>query len=119
MYSHHCNGDGISNDGTLAVYADVGRRRFRSQYPSHYSYRSHGVYCHGDWRGDDGEVDRGLKRPYNIPKSIVEQVLMVMVEVDIGIRTATIPPITHMGGVYCWVSHFILVLLEKMFTVTR
>ena len=49
--------------------------------------------------------------------AIVEEVFIVMGEVDIGLRTATPPPITQLDVVYCWVSHFLLVLLTKMFAV--
>ena len=36
-----------------------------------------------------------------------------MGEVGICISPATLPPITHVGVVYCRVSHFLLVLLTK------
>ena len=46
------------------------------------------------------EVDICINRSSNIPLSIMDQVLMVMVEVDIGLRQSTFTPITHVGVVY-------------------
>ena len=63
------------------------------------------------------EVGIDIKRPATITLAIVEKVLIVMGEVDIGLRTATLPPITQLDVVDCWVSHFLLVLLTKMFTL--
>ena len=44
---------------------------------------------------------------------------MLAVEVYIGIITATIPPITQVAVVDCWLYNFLLVLLTKMFMVMR
>ena len=41
------------------------------------------------------EVDIGLNRPYAIPLAIMEQVLIVMIEVYIDLRTSTILPTTQ------------------------
>ena len=65
------------------------------------------------------EVDIGINRPANITIENVEQVLMEIGEVDIGIRPAAIPPIIHAYVVDYQVSHFLLVLLTKTFIVTR
>ena len=66
-----------------------------------------------------GEANMGHKRPANLTLSIVEQVFMVMVEVDIGLRPATLPYTTQVDVVDCWFYNFLLVLLKKMFMVTR
>ena len=47
------------------------------------------------------EVDIGHKIPSTLPLAIVEQYLMLNGEADIGIRTATLPPITQVTVVYC------------------
>ena len=47
------------------------------------------------------EVDLGHKRPSTLPLEIVEQYLMLKGEADIGIRTATLPPINQVTVVYC------------------
>ena len=44
---------------------------------------------------------------------------MLMVEVDIGLRPATLPPITQMDMIDCRVYQFLLVLLMKMFMKMR
>ena len=63
------------------------------------------------------EAELGLKRPATLTLSMVNEVLMVMGEVDIGIRPDDLPPITHVGVVYCWFNLVLLVLLTKMFMV--
>ena len=65
------------------------------------------------------EVDIGLKRPATICLTIVDQVLMLTGEVDIGLRLGILTPITQLGVVECRVSHFLLVLLTKIFMVMR
>ena len=40
------------------------------------------------------EVDIGLNIPDKLPLAIMDQELMLTGEVDIGMRTATIPPVT-------------------------
>ena len=47
------------------------------------------------------DVELGINIQYNIPLAIVDQDLMLMVEVDIGTRTAIITPITQVAVVYC------------------
>ena len=47
------------------------------------------------------EVDLGHKRPDTLPLEIGEQELMLKGEVDIGIRPATITPITKVKVIYC------------------
>ena len=42
-----------------------------------------------------GEVEIGVKIPAKIPIKIVDKLLIMMGEVGIGIRPATIPLITH------------------------
>ena len=62
-------------------------------------------------------VDFGINRPATLPLSIVYQLLMVVVEVDIGLRLATIIPITIWFVVYCWVFMLLIVLFMKVFMV--
>ena len=47
------------------------------------------------------EVDIGHKRPSIIPLAILEHELMLKGTVDIGLRPATIHPITQLTVVYC------------------
>ena len=47
------------------------------------------------------EVDLGHKIPDNLPLSIGGKKLMLKGEADIGLRPATIPPITNMNVVDC------------------
>ena len=63
------------------------------------------------------KVDLGFMIPATTSLSVVEQVLMVMREVDIGLRPSTLPPITQVGMVDFWVDLFILVLFMKLFMV--
>ena len=65
------------------------------------------------------EVELGLKRPAIIPLIIVDQELVLTVEVDIGIRPATLTPIEQVAVVNCLVENFLLVLLTKLFMVMR
>ena len=46
-------------------------------------------------------VDLGLKRPETIILKIVDKVLILMVEVDIGLRPATLPHTTQVNVLYC------------------
>ena len=64
-------------------------------------------------------VDFGINRPATLPLSIVYQLLMVVVEVDIGLRLATIIPITVLFVVYCWVFLLLIFLFMKVFMVMR
>ena len=59
------------------------------------------------------EVKLGLNRPANIPPKIMEQELMLTGEVYIGLRPATISPITQAAMADCLVHHFLLVLLKN------
>ena len=47
------------------------------------------------------EVDLGHKRPATITLAIRKQELMLRVELNIGLRPATIPPITKVNVVDC------------------
>ena len=55
-------------------------------------------------------VDIGLKRSATFSLAIQEKLLVVMVEVDIGPRTSTLPLITQVAVVYCFVYLFLLVI---------
>ena len=46
------------------------------------------------------DTELGLKRPATITLAIVEQELMLTVQVDIGLITYTIHPITKAGVLY-------------------
>ena len=46
------------------------------------------------------DVDLGLKIPATLPFTIVEKVLMVMGEADIGLRPSPLPAIIQVGLVY-------------------
>ena len=59
-------------------------------------------------------VDFGLKRPANIHLAIMEKLLMVIGDADIGTRTATIPPITHVPTVNCCVYLLLLIAIMKV-----
>ena len=65
------------------------------------------------------EVDLGLKIPLTPTLVILDQVLMVMGEMDIGLRTATLSTINQVVMVDYWVSLLILVLFKKAFMVMR
>ena len=64
-------------------------------------------------------VDVGLKIPCTITFKIREKFLMVMVELDIGLRPATIPPINQVGVVDCWVYIFLLGRFKKLIMVMK
>ena len=65
------------------------------------------------------DIYSGLKIPDTLPFSIVDKVLIVIGELDIGLRPATLPPVTQVTVVYCWASRFILVLLINFFIKMR
>ena len=65
------------------------------------------------------EVNLYLKIPGNINISIVEEALTVTGEAGIGLRPDTIPPITQLGMLECWVALLILVLFTKVFMVMK
>ena len=54
------------------------------------------------------EVNICLKRPNTLPLVILEQELMLTVELDIGLITATLPNISHVAVADFWVYFFIL-----------
>ena len=59
--------------------------------------------------------DIGLKRPVTLPLKIWEKLFMMIVEVDIGPRPSTIPPITQVTMVDFCVYLLILVILMIVF----
>ena len=61
-------------------------------------------------------VDLGLKRPDTDNSTIVEKVLIMIREVVIGLRPATLHPITHVTMVDCCVYLLLLVLFTHVFT---
>ena len=65
------------------------------------------------------EGELGLKRPAILPLAIVEQEFMLLGEVDIGLRPATLPCASQEVVVYCQVSHLLLVLWMEMFMNMR
>ena len=65
------------------------------------------------------EVDISLNILATLTIAIMDQYLMLMGEMDIGLIQATISPITQVAVVNCWVSNFILVLLKTMSTKMR
>ena len=54
------------------------------------------------------DVYLGLKRPATLPFSITGKVLMVMVELDIGLIPAPIPPTIQVSLVGRWVFLFVV-----------
>ena len=65
------------------------------------------------------DLHLGLNITANLSFTIAEKVLTVMGEVDIGLRPATPPPITHVGMVDYWVYLLLLVPPTKVFTVMK
>ena len=65
------------------------------------------------------DVDLALKRPATLILTITEKVLMVMGDVDIGIRTATISTIIYINVVDYWVYLLLLVMFTKVLMVTK
>ena len=65
------------------------------------------------------EVYIGLKIPDTLHSVIMDQELMLTVEVYKFIRTATIPPITHVAMLYFRIYQFLIILLSKMFISIR
>ena len=64
------------------------------------------------------DVDLGIKRLDTLIFVIVDKMLMVMVEVRIGLRPSTLPPITQFTMLDCCVDLFLIVVL-KMFLVMK
>ena len=54
------------------------------------------------------DMEFGHKRLAILTFTITDKVLMVMVEVDIGLRPSPIPPIIQVSLVYCWIFLFIV-----------
>ena len=65
------------------------------------------------------EVGIGPNRSSIFPRVIIYQEEVLKGEVDKDLRPATIPTITHVAMVYCWVSNFLLFVLKKVFTNMR
>ena len=65
------------------------------------------------------EVDISLKRSTTPTLAIVEQELMLKVDVNIGLRKYTLPPITQVVMTNFRVYNFLLALLTKMFINMR
>ena len=65
------------------------------------------------------DLDLGLNRPSTIIFIIVEKVLVVLGYVYVGLRPATIPPITLVTMVYCCVYFLLLVVFTKVFMEKR
>ena len=65
------------------------------------------------------EGDICLKITAIITLKIVDQELMLTGEVNIGLIPATLPPITQVAMVDCWVYRFLLVLLMKILMKIR
>ena len=61
------------------------------------------------------DMDLGLKRPSNFPIATLDKLLVVIGEVDIGPRPATIPPITQVTIVDCWIYLLLIVMLIILF----
>ena len=61
------------------------------------------------------EMDLVLKIPATFPLAIVEKLLMVIGEVDIGLRPETPPPVTQATMVDCCVYMLLLVMFIKVF----
>ena len=65
------------------------------------------------------EVDLGLNRLATILFTTTDKMLIVMGEVDIGLRTATLPPINQVILLYYWYFMLLLVLLTKVFMLMK
>ena len=91
--------------------SDNGSCGYRSHETSHSFSCNRGVY-HFDI---DGRGGTRSQETATIPLEIVEQEFMLEGEVDIGFRSATLPHASQEVVIYCWVSHFILVLYMKIF----
>ena len=64
-------------------------------------------------------VDLGFRRPDTLLFKILEKVLMVMGEVNICLRPATITPITRVTMLGYCVYMFLLVVFTEVFMVTK
>ena len=62
------------------------------------------------------DVDICLKILATLPCAILYKHLMLTVEVNIGLRPATISHITQLDVVDCWFYQFLLLLLIKIFS---
>ena len=120
---HHFNDDGIYDDESLEVSVCDGRCEHRSLETSHHSSRN-SLVSHSSDDGRGGyraqrpstfslvivdfiilvlmlEVKLGIKRPATLPITIFNQGLVLMGYVAIGLRSATLPPITQVSVVDC------------------
>ena len=61
------------------------------------------------------DVGLGLNRPATFHLSIWNKLLMAIVEVDIGPRPATLPPITQVTMVDCFIYLLILIMSMILF----
>ena len=115
--SHHRNYDVISNYKCLRMSAGDETRGYRYQDTSHYYSRNCEFIIVMTKVVIMVEVDIGIKIPATITFAFVEQDLMLTGEVGIGLRPATITPITQVAVVDCQLYYIILVQLKKMFIV--
>ena len=65
------------------------------------------------------DIYSGLKIPDTLPFAIVDKVLIVIGELDIGLRPATLPPITQVTMVDCCDYLLILILFMKVFITMK
>ena len=65
------------------------------------------------------EVDIGLKRPATFPLTKLDKLLVVIGEVNMGTRPATLPPINQATMVDCCVYLVLLVILMIVFIKTK
>ena len=65
------------------------------------------------------DVNLGLKIRATFALEIREKMLVVMIEVDIGPRPATLPPITQVTMSYCCVYLVLLAMWMIIFMKTR
>ena len=73
----------------------------------------------GDISGDNVRYGFRSQETIQYLFKIVEKVLMVMGEVDICLRPATIPPITQVTMIYCCPYLLIIVVFTKLFIVIQ
>ena len=114
LSSHHCTVDDIYDDESLMENVYLGIKRPATLPISILEFIVLVIEV-----VTIEKVDIGHEIPDTIPIAIVDQVLMLVVEVDTGLRSSTLPPITQVVVVYFWVSHFLLVPLKKKFMVMK
>ena len=106
------------NNGVYQICED-GRGVYMLQETSQYYSHNRGVYQSVYQSCENGRGVLGLNIPATVTIEIMDQKLMLMGELDSGLTTATISPITQVAVVDCWVSNFLLVLLTIMLTKMR